>query len=47
MWRAGMKNPMVRNEIPPQETMKCLSISYHISPGGVEKTLQATAWILS
>jgi hypothetical protein len=43
MWRAGMRNPRVRNEIPPQATMKCLSISYHISLGRIEKTVQATA----
>jgi len=35
------------NEMLPQAIMKCLGISYHISLGGIEKTVQATAYILS
>jgi len=49
-WNApwgGMKNAQGRNEIHPQATMKCLGISYHISLGGIEMTVQATAQVLS
>jgi hypothetical protein len=41
------KMQSVRNEIPSQGIMKCLSISYLISPRGVERTVQAAAYILS
>jgi hypothetical protein len=41
-----MKKPRVRNELPPQKTMRSLSISYDTSLWD-QKTLQATAWILS
>ena len=42
----GMKNAE-QEWNSPQGTMKCLGISYHISLGGIEKTVQATAYILS
>jgi hypothetical protein len=44
----GMKNAKGGMKYPtPQGTMKCLGISYHISLGWIEKTVQATAYTLS
>ena len=42
-----MKKAKARIEMPLREAMKCLGISYHISIGGIEKTVQATAYSLS
>ena len=42
-----MKNVVGRNEIAAKQEWNSLGISFHISLGGIEKTVQANAQVLS